>query len=404
MTGLRAVVARELRLLFLAPAAWVFLAGTLWLVGVSMHAALAATGEASVRPALPNWIVGLVVCLPPVTARQIAGEARAGTLDPVLASGLPAASVVVGKWIATVGLCALLWALASVFPLYLVAVGDPDPGVLAATGLGLLACSAAFAAAGLLASALTDDPAAATVGGALLLLPGWLRDAFGGLLPEPLDRLPGGFVTHLRPFADGVVDAGAVAWFAGLTSALLLLCVRAVEGRRRAGLRKRTALATALWLLAIAATVDVAGRVGARWELAQGPVVVEAGVREELRRVGEGARVLVTSARGDHPAAEAHDRALDRLVRELARQGVDARRIDPDRDPATARRYGLEHPASVVVLRGDERTERRGVTVAVDRALPPGAAASPTLRWTVLLLPASALAIGGAGLAVRRRR
>jgi len=120
------------------------------------------------------------------------------------------------------------------YPAILYVLGDPDGGVLFTSYLGLMACCAAFTAAGLFASSLTRDQMVAGVGGVLLVLPFWLVSALGDVLPEAVrehaDRFS--FLAHLRSFASGVLDLGDIAWFGGFTAIFLFLSWRAIESRR----------------------------------------------------------------------------------------------------------------------------------------------------------------------------
>lgn len=229
-----AVLKNELRLLFLGPVGWTFLAAGLFLGGLFFGLGLRETGEASLRAAMANLGVVLVFTLPMVTMRQLAEEARRGTLELLMTSPVSPAGLILGKWLASVllgwGLLALTAPWAGALFLY----GDPDPGALVTTWLGMALCVGAFAAAGLFASALTRDPLVAAIGGILLLLPFWLASIAVEHAPEGmrpiLYRLS--FVDHLRSFARGVVDTGDVAWFGLVTFVFLFLAWRALESRR----------------------------------------------------------------------------------------------------------------------------------------------------------------------------
>lgn len=229
-----AVLKNDLRVWFLSASGWVFLASFLLLAGLFFTIAIATTGEASLRTALPNLGVTLVFTLPLVSMRQLADESRAGTLELLLTAPVPLGALIVGKWLATVTLCAVLLVLTFPFPLVLATFGEPDPGVLATSYAGLFLCCCAFAAVGLFASSTTQDPMVAGVLGVLLLLPSWLATAARELAPPALvpvlERLS--FVEHLRSFAQGVIDTGDLAWFVLVTIAFLFLTWRSLESRR----------------------------------------------------------------------------------------------------------------------------------------------------------------------------
>lgn len=229
-----AVLRNDLRVLFLAPSGWVFLVVCLFLAGLMFVGAVADTGEASLRPALPQLAVTLLFTLPLVTMRQLAEEARSGTLELLLTAPVRVEALILGKWAASMVLCLALLVATAPFPAVLSLYGDPDPGVMATGYLGLLACCSAFCAAGLFASSLTRDPTVAGAVAVLLLLPSWLASAAVEWMPhglEPLLRRVS-FVEHLHGAATGVLDTSELAWFAGVTTGFLLLA-RASLARRR---------------------------------------------------------------------------------------------------------------------------------------------------------------------------
>ncbi len=229
-----AVLRKELRLYFLSPIAWVFLAAFLFIGGLFFVVSIVTGGEASLRPALANLGIALVFLLPLLTMRQLAEETRSGTLELLLTAPVPLSAVILGKWLATTLVCAVLLVLTLPWAGVLLLYGDPDPGVLVTSYLALLACCAAFSAAGLFASSLTKDQMVAGVLGVMMLLPFWLASSSREFAPEILqpwlDRWS--LVEHLRAAAIGVVDTGDVAWFAGFTGVFLFLTWRSLESRR----------------------------------------------------------------------------------------------------------------------------------------------------------------------------
>lgn len=229
-----AIFKKEMRVFFLSPAAYAFVAVALFLGGIFFYMGIALSGEASLRPMMSNLGVTLIFCLPLVTMRQLAEETRAGTLELLLTSPIPIGALIFGKWLAAMALCAVLLVSTAPYPAILYVLGDPDLGVLFTSYLGLFACCAAFTAAGLFASSLTRDQMVAGVGGVLLVLPFWLVSAIRDVLPEgaqlAADRLS--FLAHLRSFAGGVIDTGDIAWFAGFTFVFLFLTWRSLESRR----------------------------------------------------------------------------------------------------------------------------------------------------------------------------
>lgn len=229
-----AIAKKELRVSFLSPLAWVFLAATLFLGGMFFYMGLALGGEASMRNATGNLAVLLLFCLPMVTMRAFADEARSGTLELVLTAPVPLGALILGKWLAVLAQCGVLLVATLVWPAVLFLYGEPDPGGVFGTYVGLFACCAAFSAAGLFVSALTRDQMVAAVGTVLLLVPSWVANLGRDLAPSwatpVLDRIS--FLDHLRSFARGVIDTADLAWFGAFIALFLFLTWQTLESRR----------------------------------------------------------------------------------------------------------------------------------------------------------------------------
>ena len=230
-----AILRKELRIYFVSPLAYAFLTVFLFLSGLFFYLGITMTGEANLRVMSANLSVSLLFLLPLLTMRHFAEERRNGTLELLMTSPIPLWSLLLGKWLASLVLCIVLLVGTLYFPCLLAYFGSPDWGVIASTYLGLLFCCGAFVAAGMFSSTITDEPVAAGLSGVLLLLPFWLsgvaaKYAEGDLLREVLEKLS--FLTHLEPFAKGIVDSTSIAWFVLFTFGFLFFTWHSIESRR----------------------------------------------------------------------------------------------------------------------------------------------------------------------------
>ncbi|MBL8617517.1 MAG: ABC transporter permease [Deltaproteobacteria bacterium] len=235
MSAAWAIFKKELRVWFVSPIAYVFLGAFLFLAGLFFVMGIQQNGEASLRAMFSNLSVSLLFLLPLLTMKHFAEEERLGTFEFLMTAPVPLWALLLGKWAASLALCALLLLLTGVFPLLLAIYGDPDWGVIATSYLGLLLCCGAFSSAGLFTSSLSDEPVAAGLGGVLVLLPFWIAGGAAHLVDwEPgrqaLRQLS--FLTHVEPFSVGVIDSSHVAWFVLFSFAFLFLTWRSVESRR----------------------------------------------------------------------------------------------------------------------------------------------------------------------------
>src|SRR5688572_15658138 len=113
--------------------------------------------EATIRGLL-TWVPWLFfVFAPAITMKLWAEEKRAGTIETLLTLPLKDWEIVVGKFLAAVGLVAAY--LVCLLPIVGVVAyfGEPDPGPIIGGLIGALLLGAAYVAIGVAASALTEN-------------------------------------------------------------------------------------------------------------------------------------------------------------------------------------------------------------------------------------------------------
>lgn len=159
----------------------------------------------------------------------LAGERRNGTLAVLLASGVPASRIVLGKYAALV-VWLLLWlALTLAMPLSLAHATSPDWGKLAAATLGLLLGLASLAAISIAASAFTGHSALAAVIGLLVGLGLWtlnLGAQQAGINDGAINWIA--MSTHVQNLLRGLVSSADLIWFVLLIAVCLALATRRI--------------------------------------------------------------------------------------------------------------------------------------------------------------------------------
>lgn len=243
MRGFGAIYRRELAGLFLGPLAWTLLCIALFLNGYLFLLYLRASGgdvDLALRFALGETAAFWTLCvlLPPLlTMRMLSEEARSGLLEYLLTAPVSDLAVICGKFAAALTFMALLWGTVFVYAGVLATQGAPiDWGVVAASWLGAVLCSALFCGTGLWASSLTATPVVAAFAAVMINLVIVLLPLFARLSGVPLLALASESVdvpSHLRSaFLFGVVDSAYVVFFAAWTAFFLYLSARALEARR----------------------------------------------------------------------------------------------------------------------------------------------------------------------------
>lgn len=189
---------------------------------------------AQVAAPVLGWLaIVLIVLVPLLGARAIAGERRAHSLNLLLAAGIGDAAIVVGKWLGLLGWLLLLIGLTALMPLSLLGTTDLDLGRLAANLLALMLHAGALAAIALYASSVAAQPILAAAIALLinvLLCVVDLGARAAGVNNGLINWLA--LPTHFGPFSDGIVASVDLIWFMLVTGIFLALAARQLGGLR----------------------------------------------------------------------------------------------------------------------------------------------------------------------------
>lgn len=244
------IARRELAAWFRSPLAWVILATVqavaafIFLLHLESYLDLQADMRTQAgAPGATGFLVPrvfgagaaiLMLALPLVTMNLMAGEWRRGSLPLLLSSPVSTLEIILGKYLALLGMAAALVATLAIMPLALGAVARIDLGLVLAATLGTWLFVAAIGAAGLYLSTLARQPviaAIATLGLLLvLLLAGEWAGTLSGTVAEIM-RYPSPSI-HLLPFLSGLVDTGSIAFFVLFMLLFLALAVRRLDNER----------------------------------------------------------------------------------------------------------------------------------------------------------------------------
>src|SRR5882672_6627794 len=144
---------KELSTMLNAPATYVigvvFLLINGWLFVSPLFQMNQSTLDTFVRP-LPLIFTFLV---PALTMRAFSEEFKAGTIEFLATLPIEDHEIVLGKFLAALGMIGVLVAFTLAFPLVLFIIGHPDPGQLVGAYLSILGLASFFAAIGIWASA-----------------------------------------------------------------------------------------------------------------------------------------------------------------------------------------------------------------------------------------------------------
>jgi ABC-2 type transport system permease protein len=348
--GALAVASREVRSMLGTPLGWSVLAAFALLSGsVFALAVLHSGAPATLRGSVIAMGWGMLALAPALTMRMVAEERRQGTWPALLAAPAGASAAIAGKFIGAVVMLAMAVVVPMVAQLAALEVyAQPDYGEVATAALGLLLAGAAYAATGLLMSALTGNQVGAylltvflwltwmvAAKSAPALLPG--RAAFVGFALDPLRRLD--------DFLLGLLDTGNVAFFAVISAwcvwAAAAVSVRPTLPARLAG-AGRAVVSGALAALLAVALVGMANapRAAALVDMTKTRAYTLAEPTRALLAEVEGdwtVAVVLSNVTTSPEVVRQVDEVLERMGESSAGR-VRTVRVDPD-DPADSGRF-----------------------------------------------------------------
>jgi ABC-2 type transport system permease protein len=252
------IARKELWGFFASPVAYIFL-GAFLTVNLFIFfwvETFFARNVADARP-LFDWMPVLLIFLAAaLTMRMWSEERRSGTIETLMTLPVSPLKLVLGKFLAAMGLVTLAVALTLPLPLTVSLLGPLDWGPVLGAYLATLLLAAAYIAIGLYVSARTDNPIISLIGTTLLCGLFYLlgSNTLTGLLGhqggEVLKLLGSG--SRFESITRGVIDLRDLYFYLSVVGVFLALNVYSLERLRWEGdssrprLHRRWALVTGL--------------------------------------------------------------------------------------------------------------------------------------------------------------
>ena len=170
-----------------------------------------------------------------LTMRSIAEERQTGTDVIYLTSPVTDRQVVVGKWLAAMGVLTLMTALTVYMPALIFVNGKVAVAHIVVGYLGLLCLGSASAAVGILGSSMFRNQVVCAIASGVMvvfLLVLWLVSDMTD--PPFTEVLAYGafFQKHFMPFQEGRLLSTGVVYYATVTFTFLTLATKLMSGRR----------------------------------------------------------------------------------------------------------------------------------------------------------------------------
>jgi len=226
------IARKELRSYFNSPIAYIVIVSflvfsTVWLFYLQQFF---AANQASLRPLFNIIPVVFIFILPALTMRSWAEEKKLGTLEVLLTLPYREGELVVGKFLASLGLLFLMMLLTLPVPLLLSRFGAFDWGEILAQYLGVLLIGSAELSLGLFVSAMASNQISAFILSCFALLALTLVSSVNSILNLP--PWAAGFFNYLSPsyhfssFQKGLVDSRDLFYYLIASGLFLYLNVK----------------------------------------------------------------------------------------------------------------------------------------------------------------------------------
>ena len=224
---------KELAALFFSPTAYVIVGANFALISYAFSVHLAISGHANIAQILIQAAQILILSMPFLTMRQIAGEKLSGTLELLQSHPVSELTIVAAKFFADLSLIVILLLCLLILPWTLSLFAAVSWQVVITGYIGLFSLAAALIAIGLMVSACTDNTVVVAVCTYGIFLSLWMTELASFVLPSPLDEfaINLSFDTHFTPFVTGVVYVTDIGFFLSIVLVGLLFSVMAIARR-----------------------------------------------------------------------------------------------------------------------------------------------------------------------------
>jgi ABC-2 type transport system permease protein len=239
------VMRRELGSFFVSPLAYVVL--TAWLVwnGVvfwvltefyarNAVASGASTPLSAFFGGSTLFFIPLLVFVPVLTMRLIAGERQSGTIEPLMTAPISDASIIFGKYGAAIVMWCVLWLPTVVYAWIMSQHGTVDWGAIRSSYFGILLLGGYFMAIGLLMSTIAPTQIIAAVL-SFVALGVLFTVGIGEFVFDGAARELCAYVSmwgHMQSFAKGVVDTRYLVFDLSVATLAVGLSVGVLKARR----------------------------------------------------------------------------------------------------------------------------------------------------------------------------
>jgi len=228
------IARREFAAYFNSPIAYIFIVGFLQVSGYMFFTQLFLSGEADLRAFF--GLAPLIFCFfaPLVTMRLLSEERMQNTLEMLMSFPLTDWEVVLGKFLAALGLIAVALGLTIPYALFVKAYGPLDAGPAIGGYLGLLLMASAYVGIGVMTSAWTKNQIVAAIISFMICFALYLSGKLLSVVPSSVAPYLQAISLdyHFQSISRGVIDTRDLLYYLTLTAVSLVVAEASLSSRR----------------------------------------------------------------------------------------------------------------------------------------------------------------------------
>lgn len=236
MNTILALMRKELKSYFNSPIAFiiiaVFIILSTWIFFYYGDYAFFDRGTSDIRGLFQYSSLILLFFAPALSMRLIAEEKYNGTLELLVTMPIEDYEIIIGKYLSTLIIYAIMLIGLIVTPITVMMIGEPEIGVILTSYLGLFLLGASYFAVGTAASAFTKNQIVAFIVTFLLL--GILYLIGGAVNSGPLAAIIDTISIHghFENFFKGIIDIRDIIYFLSIITLSLYVASTALTSRK----------------------------------------------------------------------------------------------------------------------------------------------------------------------------
>jgi ABC-2 type transport system permease protein len=234
MQNILSIFRREFRSYFDSPVAYIVTIIFLLISGYFFTTNIFLMNQASLRTIFGIVPIMYLLFIPAISMRLLAEEKKSGTIELLFTYPVRDTEIVIAKYLAALGLIAVLLIFTFFYPLTMSTLGNLDAGQVLSGYIGLLLTGAAYLAVCVFASSITENQIVAFIVALAISFFFFIIDKILFFVPASLANILQYLAIeyHFQNVARGVIDSRDLIYFFSMIFVGLLLASHALSRRK----------------------------------------------------------------------------------------------------------------------------------------------------------------------------